>query len=328
MQQQRYDFLDIAKGIVILWVVWMHMEMPMYIWPCFQMPFFFFISGTLYKQPTIEKTGVWLKNKAFTLLVPAITFMFIVFVVKFLQRESLFIEGTIVDKLQIVYSGSIIWFLQAMFIFICVHYVIVRWIKRKLAGILITMLIYPIGYYIYANKLDQIPCFALSSILIFWMYFELGCLLGKNYTLIIDSNKKYQRIVSAIIATIFVITVCTPEINELCFRRLFGGKNILVPIYMPIFNLCVIYLVILFSHNIEKIKFSVLWKFYGVNSIVVYLTHLLVYVNIVKPWIENGLNRFLGYVMVVLMSTICIYFFNNCCPIFIGKKKNKLINKS
>lgn len=324
MQQQRYDFIDIAKGVVILWVVWMHMEMPMYIWPCFQMPFFFFISGTLYKQPKIENTGAWLKNKAFALLVPAITFMFIVLVIRFLQKDNAFIEGTIVDKLQSAYSGSIIWFLQAMFIFICAHYVMVRWVKRKLAGILITMLIYPIGYYMYANKLDPIPCLALSTIMIFWMYFELGCLLGRNYTLITDSNKKYRRIVNAIIATIFVVCVCTPKLNEICFRSLFGGRNILVPIYMSIYNLCVIYLVILFSHSIEKNKFSGLWKFYGVNSIVVYLTHLLIYVNIVKPWIEDGLNRVIGYTIVVLMSTICIYFFNNCCPILIGKRKAKL----
>lgn len=90
---------------------------------------------------------------------------------------------------------------------------------------------------------------------------------------------------------------------------------------MPIFNLCVIFLVMLFSHSIEKNKFSTLWKFYGINSIVVYLTHLLWYVNIVKPCIEDGLNRFLGYAIVVLMSTICIYFFNNYCPILIGKRK-------
>lgn len=253
---QRLDFLDIAKGIVILWVIWMHMEMPMYIWPCFQMPFFFFISGTLYKQPTIENTKAWWKNKAFALLVPAITFMFIVFIIGFLQKDHAFIEGSISEKLYIAYSGSLIWFLQAMFIYICAHYVIVRWVKRKLAGILITMLIYPIGYYMYASKLDQIPCLPLSTIMIFWVYFELGCLLGRNYTLITDSNKKNRRIVSAIIATIFVVSVCTPELNELCFRRLFGGKNILVPIYMLIYNLCVIYLVILFSHSIEK---KVLW---------------------------------------------------------------------
>lgn len=145
--------------------------------------------------------------------------------------------------------------------------------------------------------------------------------MGKDYTLITDFKKKYVRIFSAIIATVFVVIVCTPEFNELCFRRLFGGKNILAPIYMPIFNLCVIFLVMLFSHSIEKNKFSTLWKFYGINSIVVYLTHLLWYVNIVKPCIEDGLNRFLGYAIVVLMSTICIYFFNNYCPILIGKRK-------
>ncbi|GFI47337.1 hypothetical protein IMSAGC019_02661 [Lachnospiraceae bacterium] len=49
MSNQRKDYLDIAKGIGIILVVWAHVEGSFYRYITqFHMPFFFFISGMLF----------------------------------------------------------------------------------------------------------------------------------------------------------------------------------------------------------------------------------------------------------------------------------------
>lgn len=323
MNTQPLDFLDIAKGITILWVVWMHMEMPMHIWACFQMPFFFFISGSLYKQPTIDKAKEWLKRKAFSLLVPALTFSFIslILILSTLGKVN---GSNIFWKLHTVCQASIVWFLQAMFVYQCIHYAINRWLRKKYLGIILSLMLYSIGYFLYGKGYsDIIPCLPVAHILVFWIYFEFGCLYGRNYTIIIKQIKVKQKIYFAILSIIFVIIVCTPILNEFCFRSFFRGQNYLVPIYSMVFNLCMIYLIIFFSYTIKSYRISNIWKYYGKNSLVVYLTHWPIYCYLIKSFINAGLNKYIGFIFVILIVTICIFFFNKYCPILIGKKSNE-----
>ncbi|WP_417009034.1 acyltransferase family protein [Bacteroides congonensis] len=320
MQQSRLDFLDIAKGITVLWVVWMHMEMPMYLWASFQMPFFFILSGTLYKQPDINKGIVWIKRKAISLLVPAFTF----FCISALLMES---KSEIGDlswfwRFHKYSQGGIIWFLQAMFLYLCFHYLIVRYLQCKYWGILISLIFYPIGYFLYGKLYyDIIPCIPVAHILVNWIYFELGCLWGRNYQIITDPKLENKRLLFACFAVLFVVLVCTPVFNELCFRRIFGGQNLLIPVYGMVYNICMTYLVVLFSYKVGSFFIARPWRFYGHNSLVVYLAHWPIYIYAIKPLIDDGMNKFLGYVIVVALITTCIYFFNFCCPILIGKCK-------
>ena len=66
---ERYSGIDIAKGIGIIMVVWAHAEGPFsrYI-NHFHMPYFFFISGYLFRLP--ENSIYYVKNKTRKLLVP------------------------------------------------------------------------------------------------------------------------------------------------------------------------------------------------------------------------------------------------------------------
>lgn len=323
MNRQRLDFLDIAKGITVLWVVWMHMEMPMHIWACFQMPLFFFLSGTLYRQPQIENTKAWFKKKSKSLLIPALTFFCISLIIILLKQGGKVSGSNLFWKIHTVGSASIIWFLEAMFLYLCFHYTVTRWLKWKYWGITISLLIYPLGYYFYAKKMGNIiPGLYLDNILVFWFYFELGCLRGSSYNWVIGYDKgvvkKRFRWLIATIAYVFI--VCTPYLNEFFLRRIIGG-NYLYPIYIIPFNLGMIYLIVLFSHYFEKFQISKIWKFYGINSLVVYLAHWPIYMFLVTPWITAGMDKYCAFIIVILMVTACIYFFNSYCPFLIGKNK-------
>jgi fucose 4-O-acetylase-like acetyltransferase len=322
MEQSRLTFLDIAKGITVLWVVWMHMEMPMKIWASFQMPLFFFLSGSLFKMPNSDG-WTWVKKKAKVLLMPMLTFMCISLII-ICMREEVVTGSNLVWKIHTLFVTSLVWFLEAMFLFVCFHYGVTRWFNWKYVGIVFAALLYPLGFFLSARYTeDFLPCMAVAPTLTFWIYFELGCLWGRRYHVFLDDDKKTlkHRILYGIAAVICVIVVCTPILNELFFRRIMGGANYLLPIYSIPFNLAMTYLVLLFSRYVEKRKISRIWHFYGVNSLVVYLAHWPIYMNWVNPMIKEGMNPYLGFCVVIVSVTLCIVFFNKCCPFLIGKTK-------
>ena len=69
----RFDYLDIAKGIGIILVVWAHIMLvgvSHRIIYAFHMPLFFFISGMLFNKDKFTSLGQFLKQRAKRLLVP------------------------------------------------------------------------------------------------------------------------------------------------------------------------------------------------------------------------------------------------------------------
>ncbi|SFC26474.1 acyltransferase family protein [Butyrivibrio sp. YAB3001] len=65
----RQIYLDIAKGIGIIMVVWAHAYGPITSFiGSFHMPFFFFISGMLYKG--YKPVNTYIKGKLKSLLIP------------------------------------------------------------------------------------------------------------------------------------------------------------------------------------------------------------------------------------------------------------------
>ena len=74
----RYEYIDILKGFTIIWVLWMHMNLPELIYPSVQMPIFFFISGTFYHA---HKPTLWqqVKSDAYKLLLPSLVFSLFAF---------------------------------------------------------------------------------------------------------------------------------------------------------------------------------------------------------------------------------------------------------
>lgn len=69
----RKEYIDIAKGIVILWVVWMHIGIHSLLYASVQMPFFFFVSGSLWKYKN-EKFGRFIRKKSRSFIIPTIFF--------------------------------------------------------------------------------------------------------------------------------------------------------------------------------------------------------------------------------------------------------------
>ena len=73
MGSSRYNYIDIAKGIGILMVVWAHIMLVGWshkVCYAFHMPLFFFISGMLFNRDKYPGFAVFLKKRARRLLLP------------------------------------------------------------------------------------------------------------------------------------------------------------------------------------------------------------------------------------------------------------------
>lgn len=74
---KRFDYLDMAKGVGILLVVWAHIMLIGWthkVIYAFHMPLFFFISGMLFNKDKYESFGKFFKVRAKRLLVPYVLY--------------------------------------------------------------------------------------------------------------------------------------------------------------------------------------------------------------------------------------------------------------
>ncbi|QIU95512.1 acyltransferase family protein [Bacteroides faecium] len=178
MAQVRKDYIDIAKGFTILWVVWMHMELPSYLFASVQMPVFFFLSGALWSEK--KELMPLLRSRLRTLLVPAVYFTILSFVLIGWRDDKDFASASFLMKLDLAQKGSITWFLVALFLFNMIQYVIDKY-RLKWYYLGWAILVYPIGSYFYAKGYyTVVPLFPLAHILVFQIYFVLGVYIGRN----------------------------------------------------------------------------------------------------------------------------------------------------
>ena len=73
MNKSRFDYIDIAKGLGILAVVWAHIMLVGWsheIIYAFHMSFFFFVAGMLFKREKYTSFGNFIKKRSKRLLVP------------------------------------------------------------------------------------------------------------------------------------------------------------------------------------------------------------------------------------------------------------------
>ena len=115
----RQQYIDILKGFTIIWVLWMHMDMPELIYPSVQMPIFFFLSGTFFRTKTSFREQI--TNDSYRLLVPTVCFMAIAAILMTLRGDDIW-SWNIMEVLQACRNGSITWFLIALFCLRLVNY--------------------------------------------------------------------------------------------------------------------------------------------------------------------------------------------------------------
>lgn len=315
--QNRIEYIDILKGFTIIWVLWMHMDLPELIYPSVQMPIFFFLSGTFYHA---NKATFWqqVKVDAYKLLLPAVVFSLLALF--YLSLKGKLTVGGFSDIIVQCLSASIVWFLLALFYFRTIAYVFVKK-AQQMVVMLIALVIYVPGFYLYANNYFWVlPFFPLSHMGVFMIWFAVGLLYGEYIIKLIANPQLFTTRMCVLLTFVYVFLVHSLDWDS--------GLLVYIPwlAYGFPYTLGVIFVMLLAACHLYKITcfrlFTNILAYVGKNSIVVYLTHWPLWMYVFKPL---GWNPYISFMTIIVLEFPLIYLLNHYLPWCIGKTyKNNL----
>lgn len=161
--KQRFEYLDIGKGIGILLVVWAHILLTgtshrvIY---AFHMPLFFMISGMLFKRDKFTGFSDFLKKRAKRLLVPFVIYSLVTWIIwatfRFIRHDNVVsywdpLLQTIIAKGSGAYMvhNSALWFIPCLFATEIIYFSFSRcnYVVRLIISICCATLSFGLGHY-------------------------------------------------------------------------------------------------------------------------------------------------------------------------------------
>lgn len=188
MTKQRIDYIDIAKGIGILLVLWGHLYVCDYVHSAiylFHMPLFFFISGMFYRNPTGVKVFVQktLKKYVYPYVFFLLAFIPVTLILDVLQNGGGKIE--FVKMFSATTTNKPIWFLMVLCALNVIYTILYKHTKIRHA---VCLLLFAVAYYATIHNI-HIPPIANRiglSLLFYW----LGNLYASQSRIRIETQKK------------------------------------------------------------------------------------------------------------------------------------------
>lgn len=325
--RQRIDWLDIAKGIGMLLVIYRHCiddsfdQLPQLtlMIKSFFMPLFFIISGYLYK---LKPTKDYLYSKAKALLIP------LVFVYIYNFYTGVLSGGLGVDHAYIKLGGY--WFIEALlyitvlYHFLNVFLLNVKFIKTEFVNYIM------FAFSVLVSAVALIYCYlyggnpSINSAAVALGFFSFGHIyrsiektVGKKF----KSNRIAYLIVG--ICCLSITFLVSQNLKDLSMAYNKCSNPVLYIICAVLGTLGTIYLS-------KAINTSKALCFFGRNTLVMLLTQMGI-INILRLGIEYISQNVFGIsesvkVIIIFISTsfievFVVIFFNRVFPIFTGKPR-------
>lgn len=325
---QRKVFLDSIRGLVIIWMLIVHISLnygyitygePFPRWSIFSwfsyfmVPFYFF-SGYLFNPRCEFKEFLWRKEK--TLLFPYFVYLLFGAIVYELYKIICFksIDHTIFFSLLpsgMPFYNTPLWFLISLFTCNVVYY----WISKLpsyISNIIIT-LCFLYAYYVEGRGYPQFlmhRAFFLGIV-----YFHLGHTFSSNYT-------KISNIFLFGAACVLFVGINVIDQQSLWFVENFQSQgNYILNL---LFSLSAIYILYFLFSRFQRLNNRYV-ALVGRCSLVIFATHrpLLNYVYeplmlYLFPNMGYGVFLGLGLIFLLLMAYIIYMIFQNVLPIVVG----------
>lgn len=318
MQKVWLNYIDVAKGILILMVVYGHIywvfsqtlgiknvALEHYgniqnVWIAFYMPAFFMLTG--YVSNFNKPFSSFLQKQLKTLILPAISLFVLSQSLTFLFYDGSFSLGVLG-----IIKGQGFWFLYALFIAKMLYYFICK-VPAKKIHVFLCLLLYLLGI-----------ALTNSKVLEFWSYqhaFLLLPSLAFGYLMKNAQQKFYFVIVSAFI---YIIMLLYYVLLHYKIPRVTGG------IFLPI-NTCLSYLLlstcgtVFFLYCCKAINRSTILEYIGRNSLVIYCIHVAI-IKISGKQLIPYITDF-GYISMALCYTT-VMITSVCVSIFFAEVLNK-----
>lgn len=317
---ERLIFLDIAKGIGILFVVLGHIYAfnpnikngLFVVWIySFHMPLFFIISGMLLKyRETDESTIKFVFKRVKGLLVPY--FVFSIFTIAVL----LLIEGATMSMLIVYIKRTIagigidtLWFLPVLFFSECIFILAKKVLKKDWLMIATVFLIYVLGNFF--TNYDGLSIIFLARIFIAIGYITVGYY---GFELIKEKDLPVSMLI-----IILIVQIILSKLNGFVDLNNIVLNNVIL---YAINSILGSYIILEIS---KKIKLNEL-VYFGKNSLIIMAIHLnLIYLfrKYVKLDVFNYVGGMFLFCLMLMILPGIIYILNKYFPYFLGKFKIK-----
>lgn len=330
---KRIEYIDLAKGICISFVVLYHIFRACMIGQSFEgtpvmaflmndllgsfrMPFYFFLSGLFYKQ--YEGKFTFIKKKINKLLIPFL-FVFIVTIVLRNIAEYIINPSYDIDALErdiiSMKPNTPIWFLLCLFNLNIIYFIIDKNLKNKTIMSIILTLICLLGFYL--RNIGAYEPFYIISALTFMPFYLGGYWIRKKTDLL---SKPFSKKDWGLILFFFILLFANTYLYGISY---YNNQYLIIEItHWVIGGFSGTFAMIILAKRIKKLPVI---SYVGRYSIVVLCTHLLVIRVIFHIWpllppISLGAKIFIELIVVLLISVPIIKFCIRYLPYFFAQK--------
>lgn len=317
MEKKRINWIDIAKGIFMFFVILSHSgygpDLYVHIYTPFFLSGFFFTSGLFFYKPNI-KYNEKLKKIIFTILIPYVIYWFISFSAnKILHSEYCFIHEFIYSLLK----GNKLWFASCLVVSELITLNIIYVFKHKIVIFIypfLSLFIYfllPYGDYYWSFRTSFLASFYLGLGIIVKFYLS-------QFNKIIETN------MLGYISLFLYITLICIDVTYINQKGNFPGFFSNYP-YFILESFLGIYVVFYLSKKIENTCFYNAFKYIGMNSLLYYffqnqILNLTKYIGYVLDiQYNNYIYPFISTIIVILSLIIPINLINKYFKIMSGK---------
>jgi fucose 4-O-acetylase-like acetyltransferase len=302
MNENRFNQIDIAKGIGIILVVIGHTATHLGIEKIiyqFHMPLFFILSGFFFKDKYLDKPLSFLFSRLKRLYIPYVLNglrLFFVFVcISYLVKERTgfsFLGGLkycllIISGLGSAPFAGAMWFLRALFI-VSFIFIFLKWIISKIVGDKkkkIILFLSVVGFLIIGYK-TQLP-YNISSSFVALFFYYIGYLYSKN------KNQVIMNIYIVLLALAILLYATFTNSVDLAY-------NTYTSIWLFILSsVSGTYIIVYVS---EKIKQNYILEYMGQKSLSIMLFHFLSFVTInvvVVVFYDLPIEKVLAYPTII-----------------------------
>lgn len=280
--KQRYDWIDTARGIGIILVLFGHISYP-YITTeiyTFHIPLLFFLSGIVFNYNKPIK--VFIKDEIKRLIIPYYAWALLFFVLPgvimdFLSTGKFYIDS---EYIKYLYMGRLdtIWYLSTLLVMHIISYAVLKLSKGNGLILSAVSVILFVGFYIYYQNGGKSLWFNFDAACMSILFFAAGYLI-KNKPDIFNvlqklSNKK--KLVCFIVFLIFNIAFGALN-NFISGKHIDVFKNIYTnPVLMVISAFFGIFAAVMLSFMIR----GRIFKYIGQNSMVYFIMHQRLYIYV------------------------------------------------
>lgn len=314
MEQQRYGFIDSAKGIGILLVVFAHVVAAHKVGmkteeviTSFHMPLFFVLSGLFFSRKGSFKQ--FIINKTNRLIAPFVFFFIIFSILAFIHYgyKGTLLENTPTILLGIynewIYIGGAIWFLMALW-FVYLLFYTATLIKNEWVCVIVSFLMGCVGLLLGFNHIE-LP-FWFDTALTCTPYFAMGYLI-KNHTELLKPGRYDKFNLLFFVVFLVIVVLCA---GYTCYRK----NHYDIPFWR--LYICAIagFFAVFFLAK-SKIGNFALLQYIGKYSLVILCIHQVI-LTYLRDFLVYGLH-FTGWVAAIvnfaITMTACYFLIPVLC---------------